>query len=232
MSGGVRARGTSDGAIGLVLPADWWVVPLADETQRGRVVAALVEHQVGGGDASAALRRQLRVDIGAAARRAAASGGWGMAFMLMRAGDHPLPATMTGYRSPGSFRDEGGVAEVRGALEAATVAAGGRLDAGAGPFGLVLRSIRERTGTWHDVVDLPVLACDYWTDPDDGHGLVHLSFTTSLVALRDAMCDLFDTVVATLHRSDHPPAPDAGASDDDLVAARVAAPTGDPSTRP
>lgn len=208
MSQDVRGRAASDGAIGLVLPADWWVVPLVDEAQRGRVIAALVDKQVGGGDASAALRRRLRVDVGAAARRAAASGGWGMAFMLTRAGDHPLPATMTGYRSRGSFRDEAGVAEVRGSLEEATVAAGGRLDAGAGPFGLVLRSVRERTGTWHDVGDLPVLACDYWTDPDDGHGLVHLAFTTPLVALRDAFCELFDTVAATLHHGDPLPGAD------------------------
>ena len=66
----VPARASSDGVIGLVLPADWWVVPLGDEAVRGRVAAALVEHQVGGGDARAAARRLLRVEVGAAARRA------------------------------------------------------------------------------------------------------------------------------------------------------------------
>lgn len=202
MSEHVRARAASDGAVGLVVPASWWVVPLADEAERGRVVAALVEHHVGAGDAAAALRRRLRVDIGAAARRAAASGGWGMAFMLARVGDHPLSAVLTGYRARGSFRDEVGVEQVRAALTDATAATGGTLDAGAGPFGVVLRSVRQRTGTWHGVTDLPVLVADYWTDPDDGHGLVHLSFTTPLVTLRDAWVGLFDAVAATLHRSD------------------------------
>lgn len=228
MSERARARPASDGAVGLVLPADWWVVPLVDEAERGRAVAALVEHQVGGGDAHAALRRQLRVDVGAAARRAAASGGWVTAFMVARVGDRPLPATMTGYRSPGSFRDEGGVTDVRAALEDSTVASGGRLDAGAGPFGLVLRTLRERTGAWHGVTDLTVLVCDYWTDPDDGHGLVHLSFTTPLVALRHAFRDLFDAVASTLHRGESAP----GADDDQGDAALTAQVAPSPTTAP
>lgn len=199
MSEKVRARAASDGTVGLVLPADWWVVPLADDAARGRAVAAMVEHHVGGGDERATLRRQLRVDVGAAARRAAARDGWVIAFMLTRAAGHPLPATMTGYRAPGSFRDAAGVAEVRSALEEATAGTGGQVDVGAGPFGVVLRAVRERTGAWHDVADLPLLACDYWTDPSDGHGLVHLAFTTPLVALRTSFCELFDAVAATLH---------------------------------
>lgn len=197
----VRARHASDHGIGLVLPADWWVVPLVDQAERGRTIAAMVQTQVGGGDACATLRRQLRVDVGSSARRATKSGGWVLAFMLTRAGEHALPATMTGYRSPGSFRDEAGVAVVRSAIEEAVRSAGGRLDVAAGPFGVMLRAVRRRTGTWHGVGDLPVLACDYWTDPDDGHGLVHLAFATPVVDLQDAWCDLFGTVAATLHRT-------------------------------
>lgn len=66
----------------------------------------------------------------------------------------------------------------------------------------MLRAVRRRTGASHAGVDLPVLACDYWTDPDDGHGLVHLAFSSPLVDLEPAWCDLFDTVAATLHRTD------------------------------
>ncbi|MCC2315315.1 hypothetical protein [Cellulomonas xiejunii] len=208
MSGDVRARPASDGAIGLVVPADWWVVPLADEAERGRVIAAMVDHQVGAGDEYAALRRRLRVDVGAAARRAAARDGWVIAFMLMHAAGHPLPATMIGYRSPGSFRDEAGVADVRAALEDVAAMTGGRVEAGAGPFGVVLRAVRVRTGSWHGVADLPLLACDHWTDPGDGHGLVHLAFTTPLVALREPIGELFDAVASTLHRSDPVPGDD------------------------
>lgn len=199
MTEDVRARVASDGAVGLVLPADWWVVPLVDEAQRGRVVAAMVDHQVGDGDERATLRRQLRVDVGAAARRAAARDGWVLAFMLTHAAGHPLPATMTGYRAPGSFRDEAGVGAVRAALEDAAAATGGQVDVGAGPCGVVLRTVRQRTGAWHGVTDLPLLACDYWTDPGDGHGLVHLAFSTPLVTLEESFCELFDAVAATLH---------------------------------
>lgn len=182
------------GSIGLVLPADWVVVPLADEAERGRVVARLVDEQIGGHEAYTALRRELRVGLNATARRAAASGGWLLALMLTCADGLPTPATLTAYRAPGSFRDEAGVEAVRAALESA---ASCRVDVGAGSFGVLLRAVREHTGSTK--VD-PLLAWDYWADPLDGHGLVHLSFSTPLVALRDQWCALFDAVVATLHR--------------------------------
>ena len=176
------------GSIGLVLPADWVV--------GGRVVARLVDEQVGDDESHEELRRELRVALNAGARRAAASGGWLLAPMLTRAGGRPIPATLTAYRAAGSFRDEAGVEAVRAALAATTKAAGGRLEVGSGPFGVLLRAVRERTAGG----DLPRLACDYWTDPLDDHGLVHLSFSTPFVALRDEWCALVDTVVATLHR--------------------------------
>lgn len=192
----------SAGSIGLVLPADWVVVPLADEAERGRVVARLVDERIGGEEAHEALRRELRITLNNAARRAAAWGGWLLALMLTRVEGLPTPATLTGYRTAGSFRDEAGVAEVRAALEHATSAVGGSVDVGAGAFGVVLRTVREHTDTSGGA--LPRLACDYWTDPLDDHGLVHLSFSTPLVALRDEWCALFDTVVATLHRPEPP----------------------------
>lgn len=191
--------------IGVVLPADWWVLPLDDETARGRVIADLVETQVAGGPATAGLRRELRVELGAATRRAAARGGWVGALMLGTVDGHPLPATLTGYRTSGSFHDAEQVAQVRDRIEETVAASSGRVDAGAGGFGLVLRAVRERAVGRHGVADLLVLACDYWTDPQDGHGLVHLSFTTPLVTLRDAFCGLFDAITATLHRVDDAP---------------------------
>lgn len=85
-SGRMGARAATDHGIGLVVPADWWVVPLADEAARARVIAAMVDQQIGPVDQNATLRRQLRTEVGASARRAAASGGWALAFMLTRAG--------------------------------------------------------------------------------------------------------------------------------------------------
>lgn len=201
----------SAGPIGLVLPADWVVVPLADEAERGRVVARLVDERIGGDEAHEALRRELRVTLNAAARRAAASGGWLLALMPTRVEGLPTPATLTAYRTAGSFRGEAGVAEVRAALEHATSAVGGSVDIGACAFGVLLRAVRELTGTTGGA--LPRLACDYWTDPLDDHGLVHLSFSTPLVALRDQWCALFDAVVATLHRPELPAGEDQ--ADDD-----------------
>lgn len=196
------AGAASAGSIGLVLPADWVMVPLADEAERGRVVARLVDEQVGGDEAHEALRRELRVTLNAAARRAAASGGWLLALMLTQVAGLPTPATLTAYRASGSFRERTGVAAVRAAVEHATSAVGGSVDVGAGSFGVLLRTVREHTDTTGDA--LPRLACDYWTDPLDDHGLMHLSFSTPLVALRDEWCALFDAVVATLHRPQLP----------------------------
>lgn len=204
--GGVREsrRRPTGAGVGVVVPADWWVVPLADEAGRGRVIAAMVDHQVGRADLRADLRRQLRVSLGSAARNAAASGGWVMAFMVTRAGDLPLPATLTGYRAPGTFADDAGVDRLREALtEHVSGCPHGRLDVGDGPFGLVLRAVRERPGpAMHAVQDIPVLISDYWSDPGDGHGLAHLSFSTPLVDLRSGFVDLFDAIAGTLYRFD------------------------------
>lgn len=197
MSGHGAPAAVDHAGIGVVLPADWAVVPLADEATRGRAVAEIADDHVGGGDSWAPLRRELRVEVGAAARRAAASGGWVLAFMLRQAGGHPLPATTTGYRARGTLRDTDDVARTRAALE--RTAGAGEVTVGTGPFGTTLRVVRSRTGAWHGVDGLALLAYDVWTDPDDGHGLVHLSCTTPLVPLRDAFCELFDAIASTLH---------------------------------
>lgn len=186
--------------IGLALPADWWVVPLADEAARGRAIADLVERQVGAGESTASLRRELRALLGAAARRAAAHGGWCTAFML-HAGPHPLPATLTAYRTRGSLRDERDVASVQEGIVSAVDPASGSVEVTEGPFGTVLRAVRHRTGAWHGSGEVPLLAVDHWTDPADGHGLVHLAFRTPVLGLQDAWLDLADTVAATLHRT-------------------------------
>lgn len=192
--------------VGVVLPADWWTLPLVDEDATRRAVVGLVDRQVGRSDAAAALRRELRVGVTASARRAAATGGWLMAFMLTRVGELPLPATLTAYRIPGSLAADDDVDALRASLTAHVVESGGRLDAGDGPFGLVLRTVRERTTVAAPgAPETPVLVCDYWADPGDGHGLVELSFSTPLIALRERFVELFDAVAGTLHRSDEPP---------------------------
>ncbi len=213
-------RGGTGGGVGVVVPADWWLLPLGDDAGTHRAVAAMVEHRYGRGDELAGLRRQVRVQVLASARRAVASGGRLMGFMLTRVGELPLPATMTAYRLPGSMATPDDVAALRAGLAEHADLTGGRVDAGEGPFGPVLRGVRERapaahTPAAHAPADYApagagpagaeragghVLLCDYWTDPQDGEGLVNLSFSTPLVALRDGWVELFDAIAGTLHR--------------------------------
>ncbi|MFS0703630.1 hypothetical protein AB6N23_03835 [Cellulomonas sp. 179-A 9B4 NHS] len=207
-----RPPTATDVGLGLVVPADWWVLRLADADATRRTVAALVEERFGRDDALAALRRELRVSVSASARRAAAAGGWLMAFMLTRVADVPLPATLTAFRVPGSFATDGQVDALRASLTAHASQSGGQVDAADGPSGLVLRSVRERVGDVPGAGAVPVLLCDYWSDPGDDRGLVHLGFSTPLPDLRDGWLDLFDAVAATLHRLDEP----TSVHDDDL----------------
>lgn len=197
-----RPRATRAG-LGVVVPGDWWLLRLDDEDATRRGIAAMIGHRFGRDDATAGPRREARVAVTVAARRAAASGGWLMAYMLTRVGDVPLPATLTAYRLPGSLATPSDVDARADSLGQYAASAGGSIDTGEGPFGLVLRGIRERHGTVPGSSESPVLICDYWTDPQDGHGLVNLSFSTPVLAQRDRFVGLFDMIAGTLYRFDH-----------------------------
>ena len=215
MQGG-GPRHAVTGGVGVLLPADWWVVLLADPEGRRRAVSDLVARQFGKADASAGVRREVRVGLASLVERAAVSGGWVLAVMLTHAGPVPLPATLTGYRVGGSFADEAGIAQVRNAMTVHVAgAASGRVDLGEGPFGVVVRGARERTGPSSlGGADDHVLVCDYWTDPGDGQGLVNLSFSTPMTMMRDGFIDLFDAIAGTLYRVDTDDGTDDPVQDD------------------
>ena len=131
-----------------------------------------------------------------------------MALLLAQTGPVPLPATLTAYRLAGSFADAEGLRKVQESL-ADSLPAGGRLDAGEGPFGMVLRTVRERRGPVElGGQDVPVLACEYWSDPADEQDLVSLVFSTPLVELRDGFIDLFNAIAGTLYLLDDESADD------------------------
>lgn len=200
--------------LGVVVPGDWWLLPLDDEDGTRRQITAMVSHRFGRDDAAAGLRREVRVSVTAAARRATASGGWLMGYMLTRVGDVPLPATLTAYRLSGTLATSADVDALRVSLGEYAASAGGSVDVGEGPFGPVLRGIRERHGTVPGSPEIPVLICDYWTDPRDGDGLVNLSFSTPVLALREGFVELFDAVAGTLYRFEDDGGDDEDADDD------------------
>ena len=213
-AGAGQVRRVGQSGVGVILPEDWWTIPLADEEARRQAVTALVNHQFGHADAHPGLERQIRDELLSSADRAAQAGGWLMAIMLTQAGPMPLPATLTAYRVAGSFADAEGLRRVQEPMTK-SLPAGGRLDAGEGPFGMVLRAVRERPGPVAlGGQDVPVLLCDYWSDPADGQGLSNLSFSPSLVQLRDGLIDLFDAIAGTLYLVDYD-SPDDDWPDDD-----------------
>lgn len=188
----------SRGTVGVVLPADWHVVDLTHDATRHADVTALVDAQLPRRDDLATLRRRLRHDVEEQSRRAAQAGGRFSAYMLDGVGPVPLPAVLTAYRTPGALATDDDLHALADALTA-RLGPAGTVDAGAGPLGPVLRAVALRPAADDDAPDL--LVGEYWSDPDDGDGLLLLSFSTPLAALRDAMLDLFDAIAGSTHRS-------------------------------
>lgn len=185
-------------ALGIMLPASWWIIDLRDDDARRRSIARLVAQEVGPQDDRATVRAQLRSRLDAPSRDAAAAGGRLMAVSLMRAGGIPLTATVTVYRIPGSGLPGDELEQLHGALEAEPIT-GQELDLAMGIEGPVLRRVYVRTvDDDSDTSAIPVLLADYWLDPQDGHGLVLLSFSSPLVSAREGLLDLFDLIVASM----------------------------------
>ena len=200
------ARRPTIDSLGILLPASWWTIDLRDETARTRSVAALVERQIGRADIQATVRADIRRELGQAAEQAAAAGGRVMAVSLMRADRMPLAATLTAYRVPGTDLTGTGLTELEGALRDSAQGSEITIDLADGPRGPVLRRVSQRPGP----VDLgaerlSMLIVDYWLDPEDGLGLMLLTFSSPLVEVRDAWLELFDTIVASVAPAEGPP---------------------------
>jgi hypothetical protein len=193
------ARAFRADGVGIVLPASWWTIDLRTEESRRRSVSRLVEQQLGRADHRASLRAELRRELGGAADQAAAAGGRLMAVSLMQAQGFPISATLTTYRMPGGDLTGHGVAELESVMRSSAEGDDVALDLAEGTLGAVLRRVSRRSGPAAlSAEDVPMLVVDYWLDPDDGHGLMLLTFSTPLVELREVFLDLFDTVVASV----------------------------------
>jgi len=195
----VTRRRAATGTVGVVLPADWHVVDLSTDAGRHADVAALVDRQVPRRDDLATVRRRLRREVEDSSRRAAQSGGRFCAYMLTTVGPVRLPAVLTAYRTPGSLAADEDLDALATTL-AQRLGPHGTVDAGDGPFGAVLRTVTVRSAP-ADGTGADLLVCDYWSDPADGDGLLLLSFSTPLGALRDAMLDLFDAIAGSTRRA-------------------------------
>ena len=181
--------------VGLVLPADWWTIDLRSDEAIRRSVGALVERQMGRADVQASLRADARRRLVDTATSAARAGGRLMAVSLMAAAGVPISLSLTVYRVPGAGVG-GGLGDVEAALRSAD---GADVAAVEGTVFPALRHVAERSGPAElGAENVPMLIADYWLDPGGEHGLLLLTFSTPLVALRQGMIELFDAVVATV----------------------------------
>lgn len=187
--------------VALLLPDTWWSVDLADPAHVRRSVDALVRRQVGRGDRRARLRAELRSRLHRTAGDARRAGGFLLAVSLMRASEHPIPASLTAYRAPRGDGLESLEAELAGLDSDA-------LDLAVADRGDLLRRVWRRAGpTDLDAEDVEMLRADYWLALPDAPDLVLLSFSSPLVAAAEGLLELFDVIVATVGIPARPLAP-------------------------
>lgn len=209
----------------VVLPRDWWFIPLDDAQRRDAAVAAIVDRQYAGLDDQPLAKAEARRELGRNAVDATRIGGRRMAYSLMSLAGLPFSATMTLYwHELGAPYGPDHLSDLHGAFvgeateqaedEEAALADGrpvpqvprvdlAKSEVAAGP---VLRRITEATGgddlgtglpAYEEAATVPVLLAEYWLAFPDGTGLAQLSFSTGMVAWRDQVVEFFDAVVGT-----------------------------------
>ncbi|MFD2026623.1 hypothetical protein [Promicromonospora aerolata] len=180
-----------------VYPRGWWTVPLTDPAQIDGAVRKIVVGRLGRRDDRARARREAREHLAQAAHGAAEEGGLSLAVFSMDVGDVAITGTMGvfPYQVTDSSKDEL-IASITGSLSGADVEQQ-KLD-----DGWVLRAVRqseiERTDAEGNPM-LPELRADYWTERRGLDKILQVSFTTPFVPLREAMLELFDSIVLSLH---------------------------------
>ncbi len=187
----------------VTLPADWWATPLADEATWRRAVEALLDRQFDGWQDNPLLRSELRRTISAQAEAAAAAGAQLLALSLQQVHGVPVPASLVLSRIDVAV-DAG--EDVLGDLQEslrpnpdAPLPAGTSLDLARLPVGRTLRRVQtQATAIEPGQEPLPTLTADYWLEHPAGDAVLHLAFSTPLVALRDSLLELFDAVVSAL----------------------------------
>lgn len=192
----------------VVLPDHWWRIPLQSAQARERSVDRLVERQFAGIDDQPQLRTDTRKQLLKHAEDVADVDGQLLALSLLEIQGVPVPASLVLHwinmpAEPGAIPGDGElILDLQGALQPAAdtePAPGFRLDLARVGAGSVLRRVYDSTADLEGSEPIPSLVADYWVERPDGTGLVYLTFSSPLVALRQALLDLFDAVVSALY---------------------------------
>jgi len=189
--------------VGVVVPGDWWLIPLVDAEARRRAVRGLVDRQFQGVDDQPHLKHDLRQRLSVSAEQAAGANGRLMAVSIGRVGGIPLSATLTTYWIPlgaplGSSHLDDLTANL---VDIDAGAHGVRYDKAEFEAGPALRRARRQTSGDPALTEEPteLLLVDYWIQVPDRGGLAQLTFSTPLVMWEDPLLTLFDAISATAH---------------------------------
>lgn len=207
------SRGTRTG-LGFVLPPDWFVLDLRDDILLGRQIHGLVLRQVGRREEDATTRARLRRQLHDTAEQAIRVGGVHLALSLMDVTGIPVPASLTTYHLDTAVTTLAGILD--GAAHEGRV-----VEVVDGPLGEMARCVgvfRSDPAPSRPDDDAsgaaPQVRADYWIDAGPGHGITLLAFSSPLVDLADAMVELFESVVSTVHVF-----PEASAENDEMTEA-------------
>lgn len=189
--------------VGVVVPGDWWLVPLVDAESRRRAVRGLVDRQFQGVDDQPHLKADLRQRLSVSAGEAAGANGRLMAVSIGQVGGIPLSATLTTYWIPlGAPAGSSHLEDLTTNLVDIDAGADGvrydKAELGAGP---ALRRVRRQTSDDPALTEEPteLVIVDYWIEVPDRGGLAQLTFSTPMVWWEEPMLALFDAIAATAH---------------------------------
>jgi hypothetical protein len=182
----------------LVTPDGWWRVDLAPD-RREQSVERLVRQQFAGLDDAPIERRQVTAEVLAQAERAYATGGVELYLSTLVAGVLPLSSSLVVSFTPGvgepmalqALADEVAHSETAVQVVSSTVE-----ELPCGPA--VRRVARMVVPMKEEQEPAPSLSVDWHLPVPHGAGdMLSLSFATPVVALEDALTELFDAVAAT-----------------------------------
>jgi hypothetical protein len=189
--------------VAVVVPGDWWLVPLTDPEAMRRAVRGLVDRQFDGVDDQPLLKHDLRQRLSVAGGRAAAANGRLMAVSIGKVGAVPLSATMTSYWIPlgrpvgGSHLDD----LTTNLLDIDAESVDARYDKAGFDAGPALRRVRRSTNDDETLTQEPteLLLVDYWIEQPGDAGLAQLTFSTPMVMWEEPLLALFDAIAGTAH---------------------------------
>lgn len=207
MSSQAQTRPAHVPGLDLVVPGDWWRIPLHPEKARHAAVRGLVRQQFTGLEDRAALRHEVETATHGVALEAASSGGLVLWFSTATVEGLPLPISLVLAALPHgtveTIRDSlsGDDDVVAGSLRPGRVVRRSQVRDQSAAVAELAAAVRRADRSSADASDeapaTTALHVDYWMQRPTG-GLLQLAFSSPLAALQEPLVELFDTVVDSL----------------------------------